>query len=211
MGWLKKAKSQLSLKNIRRKTTTIKGVTSFTKNITGVGVLERSKTARKAALIGLAAGGAYFAAPYAAGAGKFAAGKIGSIGTKIGAMAGNLLSRKLGPGQVGDMVGPPEPTSPTEDNFYNQYGQGDDSGYAASGRQRYGAAAMAGGGAGMSSCSGQANATEFFVDHGSIVDYIANTVGWIDGVIFVAAIVAIFGLTLDSYLVYRKRAKAKGF
>lgn len=210
MGWLKKARSSFSIKNIRRKTTTLKGVTSLTKNVTGIGLLERSKDARKVALIGAAAGGAYLAAPYIGAGAKFAAAKIGGIGTKIGAVAGNLLTRNLSPGQVNDQVGPPEPTSPVEQNYYNETGSEEYPNFTAGSNRIYGSAAGAGT-AGMSSCSANAEASGFFVDSQSFFDYIINTVGWIDGTIFVIAIVGIFGLVLDSYFTVRKIDKLKGF
>lgn len=82
-----------------KKSFTPKGIISNIKNLSGVGLLQRSKTARKLALVSTVAVGGYFAAPYLATAGKaaFAAGKGvgGKLASKLGGKLTGSLAQKL--------------------------------------------------------------------------------------------------------------------
>lgn len=123
MGWLKKARRGFSktLKN----SFTVKGLVNNAKNLSGVGLLQRSKTARKVALAGVAVVGAVYAAPYAASIGKAAlagGSKLGGIALSGGKAVGASLLQKLyspainGPG--------PDPTeeAPSTDLASQMYG-----------------------------------------------------------------------------------------
>lgn len=79
-----------SFKRARKKLIGKAGIIGVAKNLTGIGLLQRSKTARQVALGALAIGGAVVAAPYiasAAGAGKAALFSSGK----------NLLGRMYSP------------------------------------------------------------------------------------------------------------------
>lgn len=114
MGWLKKARRKIS--KTAKRSFTVKGLVNNAKNLSGVGLLQRSKTARKVALAGAAVVGAVYAAPYAASIGKSAlagAGKLGSAALAGGkALGGSLLQKLYAPPMNGP--GPAEEPEPAD-------------------------------------------------------------------------------------------------
>jgi len=193
MSWLKKRAKRL---------TTIKGIIKYT--VPGGGVLQRSKSARKIALISGAVVGAYFAAPYLATAGKAALGYAG----KGGAFAGQLLKQKLSSFAgnsnaargVSDTAPASDLPSPTEDAFYGDSPQIQNPNSAA-GRLPYGAAGSAG--LAASSCSGPAGANVQ-----STIDFIATNLSVFDMTYLAGSVIIFVALFGSSWITYYKIKKA---
>jgi len=193
MSWLKKRVKRL---------TTVKGLIKYT--VPGGGVLQRSKDARKLALISGAIAGAYFAAPYVASAGKTALGYAG----KGGAYAGQLLKQKLSSFAgnsnaargVSDTAPASDLPSPTEDAFYGDSPQIQNPNSAA-GRLPYGAAGSAG--LAASSCSGPAGANVQ-----STIDFIATNLSVFDMAYLAGSVIIFVALFGCSWITYYKIKKA---
>lgn len=95
MGWLSSGVKKL--KRTAKRSFTVKGLVNNAKNLSGVGLLQRSKTARKVALAGAAVVGAVYAAPYAASIGKAALAGAGKIGGAAVAGGSSLLTKLYAP------------------------------------------------------------------------------------------------------------------
>jgi len=183
MSWFTKRAKRL---------TTIKGLIKYT--VPGGGLLQRSKDVRKLALISGAVAGAYFAAPYAATAGKAALGYAGKgaafttqlIKNKLSSFAGNSNPAR----GVSDTAPASDLPSPTEDAFYGDSTQIDNPNSAA-GRLPYGAAGSAG--LAASSCSGSASAHVI-----STSDFIATNLSVFDMVYWAGSLI-IFGAIWLTY------------
>lgn len=110
MGWFKKARRSIS-KTVKN-SFTVKGLVNNVKNASGVGLLQRSKKARKVAFAGAAVVGAVYAAPYAASLGKAAIAGAGKVGGAALAGGGSLLKKLYAPPMNGP--GPAEEPAPND-------------------------------------------------------------------------------------------------
>ena len=110
MGWLSGGIKKI--KNTAKKSFTVKGLVNNAKNLSGVGLLQRSKKARQVALAGAAVVGAVYAAPYAASIGKAAIAGAGKIGGAALAGGGSLIKSLYAPPMNGP--GPVEEPAPQD-------------------------------------------------------------------------------------------------
>lgn len=105
MSWKRK------LRNTVKKSFTVKGLISNAKNLSGIGLLQRSKTARKAFLVAGAVVGSIYAAPYAAALGKSALAGAGKLGGAALSSGSSLLKSLYKP----PMNGPgPQPVEESQ-------------------------------------------------------------------------------------------------
>lgn len=177
-----------------RKLFTVKGYIKYA--TPGGGLLQRSKSARKIALLSAAAAGAYVAAPYVATAGKAGAVYGRSLYKSFSPKLSDLMRNNRTPG-ISDTAPPPYLRSPTEDAFYGGTNSGLENPNAAASRLPYGSAGAVG--LGASSCSGQASsaaqasvdpnfwqyAHDFIVNNFSIFDII-----FLSGVVSLVAVLS---------------------